>query len=214
MLSPRRLAAVTAAALVIGFTASNVLSHGGDTTLIHACVARDGAIRIVGAAVTCKSQETALDWNITGPQGLAGQDGAPGAQGLRGPSDAFVDDAGNDPQPFAESNNEVTVATLSLTEGNYTLSGKVLVGNRDSLDAEVSCTLRYAASGLIDIAATRLVAGAPFATGSIATLPLAGSFVVGPAGENVRIQCGSTSPGGFAQFGKLNAVKVETLTPQ
>jgi hypothetical protein len=214
MLSYRRLAAVTAAALVIGFTASIVLSHGGDTTYIHACVAKDGTMRIVAATVTCKSQETALDWNITGPQGLPGQDGAPGASGPRGPSDAFVADAGANPQLFAQSNNEVTVTTLSLTEGSYTLNAKVLVGNGDATDAEMTCTLRYAASGLIDIAAVRLVAGAPFATGSITTLPLAGSVVVGPAGEIVRVQCGSTSPGGFAQFGKLNAVKVETLTNQ
>ena len=217
MLSHRRLAVATAAALVVGSTASIVLSHGGDATLIHACVAKDGTIRIVGAATTCKSQETALDWNITGPHGLPGQNGAPGAAGApgaRGPSDAYAADAGLDPQAFAVSNNEATVATLILPEGNYTLYAKVIVGNGDGIAAEITCTLRYSAAALIDVAGVRLAGGAPSATGSTATLPLAGSLVVGPAGEIVRIQCGSTSPSGFAQYGKLNAVKVETLTHQ
>ena len=214
MLSHRHLALVTATTLVVGSTAAIVFSHGGETALIHSCVAKDGTLRIVGATTTCKSQETALDWSITGPQGLPGQSGAPGAQGARGPSDVYVADAGLNPQEFATSNNEVTVATLSLPEGNYALNAKVLVGNRDAAAAEIVCTLRWAQSGLIDIAGVRLFGGAPFATGSLATLPLAGSFAVGAAGENVRIQCGSTSPGGFAQYGKLNAVKVETLTNQ
>ena len=217
MLSHRHLALVTATTLVVGSTAAIVFSHGGDAALIHSCVAKDGTLRIVGATTTCKSQETALDWSITGPQGLPGlpgQNGAPGAQGARGPSDAYVADAGLNPQEFAITNNEVTVATLSLPEGNYALNGKVLVGNRDAAAAEIVCTLRWAQSGLIDIAGVRLFGGAPFATGSLATLPLAGSFAVEAAGENVRIQCGSTSPGGFAQYGKLNAVKVETLTNQ
>lgn len=223
MLSHHRLALVTATALVVGSAASIVLSHGGETTLIHACVAKDGTIRIVGATTACKIQETALDWNITGPegpqgdpgaQGLSGQDGATGAQGPRGPSDAFVADAGLDPQAFAVSNNEATVATLTLPEGNYTLNAKVVVGNRDTMAAEINCMLLYAGAVWVDTAGARLAAGAPSATGSTATLPLAGSVAVGPAGENVRIQCGSTSPDGFAQYGKLIAVKVETLTYQ
>jgi hypothetical protein len=210
----RRRAVVITAAFVVGSAAAIVLSHGGDATLIHACVAKDGTIRIVGATVTCRGQETALDWNITGPQGLPGQNGAPGAQGPRGPSDAYAADAGANPQAFAVSNNEATVAMLTLPEGNYSLSAKVLVGNGDGLAAEISCTLRYGGAVLIDTAGVRLAGGAPYEAGSMATLPLGGSLVVGPAGEIVRIQCGSTSPSGFAQYGKLNAVKVETLTHQ
>lgn len=213
-MSNGRLATIAASTLLVGSSVSMLWGHGGDTTQIHSCVAKDGTIRIVDATTTCKSQETALDWSITGPQGPQGPQGDPGPQGPRGPSDAYVADAGLNPQEFAITNNEVTVATLSLPEGNYALNAKVLVGNRDAAEAEIVCTLRWAQSGLIDIAGVRLFGGAPFATGSLATLPLAGSFAVGAAGENVRIQCGSTSPGGFAQYGKLNAVKVETLTNQ
>jgi hypothetical protein len=57
-----------------------VHSHGGDTSLIHGCLNNKGAVRIVGATVACKSNETARDWNISGPTG---------PQGPQGPSDLF-----------------------------------------------------------------------------------------------------------------------------
>ena len=146
-MSNGRLATIAASTLLVGSSVSMLWGHGGDTTQIHSCVAKDGTIRIVGATTTCKSQETALDWSITGPQGPQGPQGDPGPQGPRGPSDAYVADAGLNPQEFAITNNEVTVATLSLPEGNYALNAKVLVGNRDAAEAEIVCTLRWAQSG-------------------------------------------------------------------
>ena len=228
-MSHRRAVVIAVSLLFVGAVPYILLGHGGDATKIHSCVAKDGTIRIVSPTTTCKSAETALDWNIVGPEGpqgvpgvngtngtngADGADGMDGAPGARGPSDAFVADAGLDPQEFAVSNNEVTVATLSLPEGNYTLDAKVLVGNRDAADAQILCQLQFGISGGIDIATVRLTAGGPYTTGSIAMLPLAGSLVVGPEGQTVHIQCGSTNPGGFAQWGKLTAVKVETLTAQ
>ncbi len=45
-------------------------AHGGDTTLIHACVNKDsGGIRIVGATSHCLRSEVPLDWNKEGPPG-------------------------------------------------------------------------------------------------------------------------------------------------
>jgi hypothetical protein len=97
--------------LVVMFTASltawAVSAHGGDTTLIHACVrvanpnndddgdeaehadkakARLGSIRIVEANEDCKKNEVALDWNIQGPPGPAGPAGPQGPQGDVGPA--------------------------------------------------------------------------------------------------------------------------------
>ena len=46
-------------------------AHGGDTSLIHACVKKTGALRIIAADGTCKKTETALDWNVAGPAPLA-----------------------------------------------------------------------------------------------------------------------------------------------
>jgi collagen triple helix repeat protein len=63
-------------------------AHGGDATLIHACVAKDGALRIVSPSISCKPPETPLDWSIrgpVGPQGPVGAEGPAGAQGLQGP---------------------------------------------------------------------------------------------------------------------------------
>jgi hypothetical protein len=61
-----------------------VSAHGGDTALIHACVASSGAIRIVGANVACTGKDTALDWNIQGPKGPIGPIGPQGEQGPEG----------------------------------------------------------------------------------------------------------------------------------
>lgn len=71
-------------------TIVGVAAHGGDTTRIHACVDQAGNIKIVDAGAACKRNETALDWNIQGPQGDAGAPGpkgdagAPGVQGPKG----------------------------------------------------------------------------------------------------------------------------------
>jgi hypothetical protein len=52
-----------------------VNADGDDTTLIHACVAKDGTMRIVSATTACKSNESALHWatigRLTSLEGLA-----------------------------------------------------------------------------------------------------------------------------------------------
>ena len=40
--------------------------------VIYACVKKDGAVRIVGPPGTCKQNETAMQWNSTGPPGPPG----------------------------------------------------------------------------------------------------------------------------------------------
>src|SRR5712692_8212971 len=45
-----------------GFTPA-VYAHGGDSTLIHACVTKSsGEVKIVGVNASCKNNETAVDW--------------------------------------------------------------------------------------------------------------------------------------------------------
>jgi hypothetical protein len=93
--------------LAASLTSWVVRAHGGDITLIHACVtvghtdddddkASDenavkarrsiGAIRIIGADEECKKNEVALDWNIQGPAGPAGPQGDVGPAGPPGPA--------------------------------------------------------------------------------------------------------------------------------
>jgi hypothetical protein len=72
-----------------------VLGHGGDSSLVHACVNDStGLVRIVGPQQTCQKNETARHWGIQGPAGAAGPQGpvgepgppgAPGTPGAPGP---------------------------------------------------------------------------------------------------------------------------------
>ena len=52
---------------------------------ITACVSKAGSPRFVASVEDCKNNETAVTWNIVGPQGPAGPPGDPGAQGPTGP---------------------------------------------------------------------------------------------------------------------------------
>jgi hypothetical protein len=58
--------------------------------VIHACYAKSGgALRVIDNSVTnCKSTETSMNWNQTGPTGPAGPQGPTGPQGLQGPTGA------------------------------------------------------------------------------------------------------------------------------
>jgi len=81
------VAAVLAVALFGGTTWA--FAHGGDGSLIHACLNPAGQIRIVGPDENCRPQETPLDWNIvgpTGPQGPPGPEGPTGPTGPQGPT--------------------------------------------------------------------------------------------------------------------------------
>lgn len=51
-------------------TVPAVYGHGGDASLIHACVqVHNQSVRIVGANDACKANQVAIHWSITGPQG-------------------------------------------------------------------------------------------------------------------------------------------------
>jgi hypothetical protein len=52
--------------------------------VIHGCYNSQGALRVIdSASATCKSSETALNWN---QRGIPGPTGAKGDQGIQGPS--------------------------------------------------------------------------------------------------------------------------------
>lgn len=78
------------AALAMGMLGSSITSmvsaHGGDTSRIHACLnPGNGTIYVVGANLSCGPNQTALDWNIQGPQGPQGAQGPQGPAGPQGP---------------------------------------------------------------------------------------------------------------------------------
>jgi hypothetical protein len=67
------------AALLIEAFMAGASAHGGDATLVHACINNNsGGVRIVGPNQACLHNETARDWSIQGPTGPAGPSGSAG----------------------------------------------------------------------------------------------------------------------------------------
>ena len=74
-------------AVALTLISSLVWAHGGDATLVHACIhnnTRD--VRIVGPNQNCQGNETARHWSIQGPAGPAGPAGPTGTTGAQGPT--------------------------------------------------------------------------------------------------------------------------------
>src|SRR5687768_13682214 len=82
----RFLAALVAVTLSLPGLAA---AHGGDTSLVHACVhSLTKAVRIVGVNATCVLPEVARHWSIAGPTGRQGPRGLQGVAGPVGPAGA------------------------------------------------------------------------------------------------------------------------------
>lgn len=73
---------VTLATLLAPIAAT---AHGGDPSVVHACVKKRGkTVRVVGANKRCKKRERAMHWSLQGLQGPQGPAGTPGADGADG----------------------------------------------------------------------------------------------------------------------------------
>src|SRR5947208_938170 len=86
--SPRVLAMTALGVLLLtGVAYATIPDSGG---VIHACYLKSGGSRrVIDAGVTnCKSNETGISWNQTGPQGPAGPAGPAGPQGPKGDTGA------------------------------------------------------------------------------------------------------------------------------
>ena len=115
---------LSAILLVVMLSMSGVMyvsAHGGDITLIHACVInRTGAVRIVSATTTCDAnKETTLDWGIQGPKGDKGAVGPMGPQGPAGVLGIYYVSQSSDPNVSAE----VTVVQASCAPGDKVTGG-------------------------------------------------------------------------------------------
>jgi hypothetical protein len=212
--------------LTVGVALAAIPDGGG---VIHGCYSANGAKMKGGTALNildtafnvCSNGQAAVAWNQTGPKGDKGDKGDQGIQGVKGdtgpqgpagsgPSTAYSDDSGLDPIPVSIG-VEVTPVSIDVPAGSYVINAKVLVGNRSAAnDQEAGCTLRFAASGLIDSTDTRLFGGAPATSGSFTTLPLSGTFTTA-TGDTIRVICTNTSTDGFIQYAQLNAILVSTV---
>ena len=80
-----------AMALTLGFLvgiSAFAFAHGSEDNVIHACYRTErgsGQLRVVGPDQHCKKNETAIQWNMTGPQGPPGPQGPAGPAGPQGP---------------------------------------------------------------------------------------------------------------------------------
>jgi len=73
-------------AAILGLGALAYAAVPGATGVINACYNREGGVRIIDPANDrCRSQEVAISWNQTGPQGAPGLPGASGPPGTSGP---------------------------------------------------------------------------------------------------------------------------------
>jgi hypothetical protein len=169
--------------------------------LVHGCYAKStGNLRVIDdSSSSCKSNEQSLTWNATGPQGPPGPAG-PGGNG-------FATDSGFDPIPIAENTE---VVGLTLPEGSYLLTGKVVVGDSSQTNVVV-CELSNGGTGggpsILDISQSPNLQAS-----SVATLALVGSVELTQS-ATISIVCTAqnTTFNGFAQYAHLNAVQVAAL---
>jgi type VI secretion system secreted protein Hcp len=116
----RRLVLAGAIVLVAGIGVSTYAwaRTQADTTLFACAANSDGALRLVTSAGACKNNETAIQWNQTGPAGAAGATGAQGPAGLNGRDgrDGATGPQGPaGPAGSAAPNPDAIVATMTAT---------------------------------------------------------------------------------------------------
>ena len=81
----KKAALALLAAAVLGTTAAAIAwAAGGDSAVIHACVAKGSDLVRIPGADACRPNESGLDWNAQGPVGPAGPQGPAGPSGCGG----------------------------------------------------------------------------------------------------------------------------------
>ena len=139
---------------------------GGDG-VIHSCYLKNGGLRVIDSTEQCKSNETALNFNQTGPQGPQGPagpigpkgpQGLQGLQGLQGPqgttgatgdtgatgpagtngtSDAYIARAPASGFIFLDSD----IVSVSVPAGSYVIIAKMTLVSADGDPQTAQCTL-------------------------------------------------------------------------
>jgi hypothetical protein len=168
------LGVVTAGAISAGIGFATIPDTGGT---IHGCYTKStGTIRVIDDSVTnCKSGETQLTWNVTGPRGAQGPAGPQGPAGLQGPAGATgatgpAGPAGVSRADFVRvgpgglANDDVFSLVLqkALPAGSWvfvaTVSGvgpNALTFSGDETLVQTSCELRDQVGGVLGQAVAR-----------------------------------------------------------
>ncbi len=77
-----RVLVLAVSALIFG----SAMALATTSDVIFACQAGNGSLRVIASGDACRSNESALSWNIQGPAGPAGPAGEPGPTGEPGPA--------------------------------------------------------------------------------------------------------------------------------
>jgi len=212
----RRARLVAAAALLALVAAGIAYASIPDSNgVIQGCYAKDGSLRVIDtdASQSCDKKETSLNWNQTGPAGPAGPTGATGETGATGPpgppgpSNAYANYGAN--MTIGERLT-VTVASLTLPRGSYTLSASVDVFPTDTDDGDptiVSCTFVSAGAlnGHIGLASVE---------GDIGdTMPIIGDVTITTDTAPVFLRCEPLTNSAHVYRPELIATQVGAITP-
>src|SRR5262249_10048043 len=153
----------------------------GDTSIIHACVQKSGAVKIIdGATKDCSKNETRSHWPLTapaGPQGPAGEagvgvlGGSTGTALLSGGVDQFIG-AFNTGKSRDQADVQLPIPTDGTISNVYvTLSGApgtgrswTFVVRNGANDTALTCTIQDLATSCSDLTnAAAFAAGDMFA---------------------------------------------------
>ena len=193
---------------VLAMLACGAASAQVGSGVIYACVGSSGAVQIVAAGTACKKNETALNWNATGPTG---------APGPRGPSNVMVADnlAAATAILSTDASRPTRVVALQLPAGNYVLNG--IVGLTAAISpgtlvpfANVSCRLTDG-TGPVSAGFSMLLGEK---TTSHASIPVAGAITLTSA-DAVGIDCVTQNASGVeisTQPSVLTAIQVDALS--
>lgn len=221
-----------AVAAAIALTASVAFAAIPSGGVISGCYTRSGGtLRVVDSSTTaCRSGETAIQWNQTGPagpQGLVGPagplgpQGPDGAQGIPGQAGAAgpmgpqgVMGAAGPPGPGTEAfigRNDTltkinepgtTLVALDLPAGQYAIFGKAAIQNEDLDNPNLGdCRLSTGETTTVSL-------GALFDGGWRQSVSVQDLLTLSAAGR-VSLLC--VTPKGAARGAKLTAIKVGAL---
>ena len=174
----------------------------GADGVIHGCYNKNGdsSLRVIDSNEQCKSNETALNFNQSGPRGLQGLQGQPGQPGANGISEAYA------ARQVFGTVEEIALPTVLLSKnvpaGSYVINAKTQVRNFSISDRIATCNL---SSG--DISSIKI----EDSSGSNRQILTLQDTVTFDAPVTITLTCVSNFPGTFVENSALTAVKVDAI---
>jgi hypothetical protein len=121
-----RILAAGSVAALMGAGAMAAVTHetASPGEVIYACLTPgSGQLRVVAGPEQCRRQESSLEWNVRGPEGVRGLQGLPGPQGPPGPQgEPGAPGAPGAPGPSTLSALEGTPCTVAGVPGVVTVA--------------------------------------------------------------------------------------------